>query len=193
MIDDRTDFKYITPPTGMIVDGNFLATQSQSSQQKQALMWQDMGYLIEAAKERDFLCQCDHGQYADPYIYRVDKAIRKQNPINVSKWLYNRYANKGAYPEYAYLGSYLETTDPVWGTPMFLDENESVEDVIADTFTDVTSRTRYSPVNDIGISRNSMLATGEIYQSLCSEMSGASREGELSDAHELDPEPIINM
>ena len=79
MIDDRTDFKYITPPTGMIVDGNFLATQSEGSERKQALMWQDMGYLIEAAKERDFLCQCDHGQYADPYIFRVDKNIRKQN------------------------------------------------------------------------------------------------------------------
>lgn len=111
MIDDRTDFKYITPPTGVIVDGDFLATQSQSSQQSKALMWQDIGYLIEATKERDFLCTCRPNYNPYPFFYNT--SIRKQNPINVSKWLYNKYANKGSYPDYAYLGSYLENYDPV--------------------------------------------------------------------------------
>lgn len=195
MINDRSDFKYVTPPTGVTIDGDFLATQSQYSQQSKALMWQDIGYLIEATKERDFLCQCAHGNDADPYTFRVDKAIRKQNPINVSKWLYNRYANKGAYPEYAYLGSYLENYDPVWGTPMFLDEDESVEDVLGSgEFVDVTSRTRYDP-NDgqTGMDRNNFLAGDEIYRSICAELTGVSREAELSDAHELDPEPIIKL
>ena len=139
------------------------------------------------------LCQCAHGNDADPYVFRVDKAIRAQNPVNVSKWLANRYANKGSYPEYAYLGSYLENTDPVWGTPMFIDESESVGDILSSRFTDVTSRTRYSPLSAYNNNRYKFLAGDEIYRSICSELSGVDREDALSSAHEIETEPLIKM
>lgn len=73
MINDRSDFHYVNPPSNVDVDGRFLANYPSLST---TIRWQDIGFIMEGAKERDMLCQCAHGNDADDYIYRVDKAIR---------------------------------------------------------------------------------------------------------------------
>lgn len=87
----------------------------------------------------------------------------------------------------------METADPKWGTPMFIGETESVGDILSSRFTDVTGRTRYSAMSALYNHRERYLAGDEIYRSICSELSGVAREAEISQAHEIEPEPLINM
>ena len=187
MINSASDFHYITPPAGVVVDGSYIA--EALSTDYYPIYWQDIGFLIEACKERDELCQCrDSG----PYPFWVTKSIRAVNPRSASQWIAHRFNNEGDYPEYAYLGTYVENGNPKFGTPVFISADTSVEDILPDKFTDVTTWTTRTPdASPVQV----WLAGNDIYQHMISSLSGSlvEREPELSDVHAIEAEPLAKM
>ncbi len=123
----------------------------------------------------------------------MTKSIRAVNVESASKWIANRFNNTGAYPEYAYLGTYIETGNPAYGTPVFIDADTSVEDgLLSAKFTDATSWSARTP--DAG-SIGAYLAGNDIYAHICNQLSGnlVQREPEISHAHEISAEPLAKM